>query len=289
MTQIIETLGRPHRRSRRARGGHLPPPSVIAAFIVITVVILAALVPGLFTGQNPFETDAAATLQAPGLAHLFGTDQSGRDVFSRVVYGASYSLAVGLGATGLALLAGLILGIGAGLAPRIIDRGLSRSIDILMAFPEFLLALVVIAIIGTGEASIVIAVAVAATPVYARVARVQTMVVSRTGYVRAARSLGVHPFAIITRHILPNTLGPLLVMAAIGVGTSIVSAAGLSFLGLGPQPPTPEWGIILSEGRNFLATAWWIAVFPGLAITATVIATSTIGRFLRSRSEGRTP
>jgi peptide/nickel transport system permease protein len=156
-----------------------------------------------------------------------------------------------------------------------------------MAFPEFLLALVVIAIIGTGEVSIVIAVAAAAAPVYARVARVQTMVVARTGYVRAARSLGVYPGAIIVRHILPNTLGPLLVMATIGVGTAIVSAAGLSFLGLGPQPPTPEWGIILSEGRNFLGTAWWIAVFPGLAITATVIATSTVGRFLRYRSEGR--
>jgi peptide/nickel transport system permease protein len=156
-----------------------------------------------------------------------------------------------------------------------------------MAFPEFLLALVVIAIIGTGEVSIVIAVAAAAAPVYARVARVQTMVVARTGYVRAARSLGVHPGAIIVRHILPNTLGPLLVMATIGVGTAIVSAAGLSFLGLGPQPPTPEWGIIMSEGRNFLGTAWWIAVFPGLAITATVIATSAVGRFLRYRSEGR--
>lgn len=113
------------------------------------------------------------------------------------------------------------------------------------------------------------------------------MVVSRAGYVRAARSLGVHPFAVVVRHIIPNTLGPLWVMATIGVGTAIVSAAGLSFLGLGPQPPTPEWGVILSEGRNFLATAWWIAVFPGLAITAAVVALSTLGRYLRLRSAGR--
>jgi len=194
---------------------------------------------------------------------------------------------VGLGATLLALLAGLVIGIGAGLAPRSVDSVLSRLIDVLMAFPEFLFALLVIAVIGPGEVSIVIAVALAAVPAYARVARVQTMVVARAGYVRAASSLGVRPLAVIVRHIIPNTLGPLLVMATIGVGTAIVSAAGLSFLGLGPQPPTPEWGVILSEGRNFLATAWWIAVFPGLAITTTVIAISTVGRFLRSRSEGR--
>ena len=289
MTHIIETLKEPSRRSRLVRSGRLPPPGVIAAFMVFVAVVLASLMPWIFTSSSPFETDASAILQAPSAAHPFGTDQSGRDVFTRVIYGASYSLSVGLGATGLALVVGLVLGVSAGLAPRIIDRGLSRLIDILMAFPEFLLALVVIAIIGTGEVSVVIAVAAAAAPVYARVARIQTMVVSRTGYVRAARSLGVHPFAIVIRHILPNTVGPLLVMAAIGVGTAIVSAAGLSFLGLGPQPPTPEWGIILSEGRNFLGTSWWIAVFPGLAITATVIATSTLGRFLRSRSEGRHP
>jgi len=110
-------------------------------------------------------------------------------------------------------------------------------------------------------------------------------VVSQAGYVRAARSLGVHPLAVVWRHIIPNSVGPLLVMATIGVGTAIVTASGLSFLGLGPQPPTPEWGIILSEGRNFLATAWWIGVFPGLAITTTVISISTVGRYLRSRSE----
>jgi len=287
MTHMSEAVKGNPQQVRESGSGFLPPLGVSAAIVVLVTVVLAGIMPWLFTGASPLDTDASAVLQPPSSAHFFGTDQAGRDVFSRVVYGASYSLTVGVGATALALVAGLILGIGAGLAPRIIDRGLSRLIDILMAFPEFLLALVVIAILGTGEVSIVIAVAVAATPVYARVARVQTMVVAHTGYVRAARSLGVHPFAIVVRHILPNTLGPLLVMATIGVGTAIVSAAGLSFLGLGPQPPTPEWGIILSEGRNFLATAWWIAVFPGLAITATVIATSTVGRFLRSRSEGR--
>jgi peptide/nickel transport system permease protein len=254
---------------------------------MLALLVLAALFPWLVTAASPLQTDATAALQGPSAAHPFGTDQSGRDVFARVIYGARYSLAVGLGATALALGAGLIIGITAGLAPRFLDGALSRTIDVLMAFPEFLLALVVIAVIGTGEVSIVFAVALAAIPAYARVARIQTMVVSRAGYVRAARSLGVHPFAVVARHIIPNTLGPLRVMATIGVGTAIVSAAGLSFLGLGPQPPTPEWGVILSEGRNFLATAWWIAVFPGLAITAAVVALSTLGRYLRLRSAGR--
>jgi len=272
---------------RRSSARRVPPAGVLAAALMLALLVLAALFPWLLTTASPLQTDATAALQGPSAAHPFGTDQSGRDVFARVIYGARYSLAVGLGATALALGAGLVIGISAGLAPRFLDGALSRTIDVLMAFPEFLLALVVIAVIGTGEVSIVFAVALAAVPAYARVARIQTMVVSRAGYVRAARSLGVHPFAVVVRHIIPNTLGPLWVMATIGVGTAIVSAAGLSFLGLGPQPPTPEWGVILSEGRNFLATAWWIAVFPGLAITAAVVALSTLGRYLRLRSAGR--
>src|SRR5690606_4801894 len=151
----------------------------------------------------------------------------------------------------------------------------------------FLVALVVITITGPGQNGIIAAVAFAALPAYARVARVETLVVRRAGFVRSARALGVPAFATVVRHIVPNTLGPIVVMATIGVGTAIVSGAGLSFLGLGPTPPTPEWGIILSEGRNFLGTAWWIAVFPGLTITATVIATSTLGRWLRARAAGR--
>ena len=264
------------------------PAGVIVASVVIGLVLVAAFIPWALTGQSPLQTDVGAALQGPGALHPFGTDQSGRDVCARVVHGARYSLLVGLGATAMALVSGIVIGVASGLAPRAIDGVLSRAIEILMAFPEFLIALVVIAVVGTGRSSIIVAVALAAVPAYARVARVQTLVVGRSSYVRSARALGVPPLVAIVRHVIPNTLGPLLVMATIGVGTAIVSAAGLSFLGLGPKPPTPEWGVILSEGRNFLATAWWIAVFPGLAITATVIATSTLGRYLQARSAGRT-
>lgn len=283
MSFLANATGAKSRFARR----HSVPLSVVVAALTLALIVLAALFPTWWTGQSPLETDAVAVLQPPSSAHFFGTDQSGRDVFSRVIHGARYSLFVGFGATVIALSLGVLIGVGAALAPKVLAAGLSRAIDVLMAFPEFLLALLVIAIVGTGEASIPIAVALAALPAYARVARSETLVVVEAGYIRAARSLGVSPVAVVAKHVVPNILGPLLVMATIGVGTAIVTAAGLSFLGLGPQPPTPEWGIILSEGRNFLATAWWIALFPGLAIVATVISVSTVGRYLRSVNEVR--
>lgn len=283
MSFLANATGAKSRFQRR----HSVPVTVVLAALALALIVLAAVFPTWWTGQSPLETDAAAVLQPPSSGHFFGTDQSGRDVFSRVIHGARYSLFVGFGATVIALSLGVLIGVGAALAPKVLAAGLSRAIDVLMAFPEFLLALLVIAIVGTGEASIPIAVALAALPAYARVARSETLVVVEAGYIRAARSLGVSPVAVLAKHVVPNILGPLLVMATIGVGTAIVTAAGLSFLGLGPQPPTPEWGIILSEGRNFLATAWWIALFPGLAIVATVISVSTVGRYLRSVNEVR--
>ncbi|WP_157156431.1 MULTISPECIES: ABC transporter permease [unclassified Diaminobutyricimonas] len=259
------------------------PAGVIAATVVLVVILAAALWPTLFTALDPLKTDVANSLEPPSAGHPFGTDQAGRDVFARVVHGARYSLVVGFGATVLALLAGIVVGVLSGISPRGVDTVLSRIIEIVMAFPEFLLALIVIAVVGPGEVSLLVAVSLAALPAYARIARSQTIVIRRSGYVRAATALGVPRWRSTLDHVVPNMLGPLLVMATIGVGTAIVSAAGLSFLGMGPNPPTPEWGLILSEGRNFLSTAWWIAVFPGLAITVTVIATSTLGRYLRQR------
>ena len=260
---------------------------VAAAFLVI--LVLATLAPWLFTSADPLETEVTNALHAPSLGHPFGTDQAGRDLFARVLYGSRYSLAIGFGATALALIAGLIIGAIAGVLHRVGDSVLSRAIEVVMAFPEFLLALIVIAVIGPGEVSLLIAVSIAVIPAYARVARVQTLVVRRAGYVEAARTLGVRSATTVVRHVIPNTMGPLLVMAVMGIGTAITAAAGLSFLGLGPKAPTPEWGLILAGGRNFLATAWWIAVFPGLVITATVISTSTVGRYLQARSAGRKP
>jgi peptide/nickel transport system permease protein len=163
-----------------------------------------------------------------------------------------------------------------------------RVNDVLMAFPEFLVALVVVAVLGPGPVNIAIAVTLAAAPVYVRLARVQTRTLRVAEHVEAARILGVPPIRAFTRHVMPGVLGSLSVLATIGIGSSILAAAGLSFLGLGPSEPTPEWGLMLAGGRNVLGQAWWISVFPGIAITVTVVCATVIGRILRSRADGRT-
>ncbi|MCI2958574.1 ABC transporter permease [Agromyces atrinae] len=258
-----------------------------AAVLVLGVLVTMALWPTLFTSVDPLRTDPANAFLPPSSEHLFGTDQSGRDVFSRVVHGAQYSLGVGFGATTIAVVVGLVIGALSALAPRAVDGAIMRGTDILLAFPEFLIALVVIAILGPGPVNVAVAVTIGAIPVYLRLARAETRTQLTADHVEAARLLGIGPARVLTRHVLPATASPLLVLATIGIGTAIIAAAGLSFLGLGPTEPTPEWGLILSGGRNFLGRAWWIAVFPGLAITATVISATIIGRTLRARTEGR--
>lgn len=258
-----------------------------AALFVLAVVAVMALLPQLVATHDPLRTDVRAALEAPSAAHLFGTDQSGRDVFSRVVYGAGRSVGIGLLATGLALVVGLIVGALSAIAPRPVDAAFMRITDVLLAFPEFLVALVVVAILGPGPTNVAIAVTIAAVPVYIRLARVQTRTLALAEHVEAARILGVPAVPAFIRHVIPGVLGSLSVLATIGIGSSILAAAGLSFLGLGPIEPVPEWGLMLSGGRNVLAQAWWIAVFPGIAITLTVVSATIVGRTLRARAEGR--
>lgn len=257
---------------------------LIAASAVLLVLAIAAAWPDLLALQDPLQTDVASALLPPSSDHLFGTDQSGRDVYSRVVHGTGRSVGIGLLATAIALVVGLAVGAVAGSAPRLVDAALMRVNDVLLAFPEFLVALVVVAILGPGPVNIAIAVTLAAIPVYVRLARVQTRSLRLAEHVEAARILGVAPLTAFLRHVVPGVLGSLSVLATIGIGSSILAAAGLSFLGLGPVEPTPEWGLMLAGGRNVLGTAWWISLFPGLAITLTVIAATLVGRLLRSRS-----
>lgn len=259
-----------------------------AALLVVAVVAVMALFPHLIATHDPLRTDVRAALESPSAAHLFGTDQSGRDVFSRVVYGAGRSVGIGLLATSLALVVGLVVGALSAIAPGAVDATIMRVTDVLLAFPEFLVALVVVAILGPGPANVAIAVTIAAVPVYIRLARVQTRTLALAEHVEAAHILGVHPARAFLSHVIPGVLGSLSVLATIGIGSSILAAAGLSFLGLGPIEPVPEWGLMLSGGRNVLASAWWIAVFPGIAITLSVVSATIIGRTLRARAEGRT-
>ncbi|MEU7866580.1 ABC transporter permease [Dactylosporangium sp. NPDC049140] len=255
--------------------------------LALAVVVLAALAPRLLAGADPLAADPLAALQAPSAEHWFGTDQLGRDVFTRTVYGARYSLAIGAASTLLSLVAGGLVGLLAGLAPRWADEVLSRALDVLSAFPEVLLALLFIAFTDPGTPSLILAIALAFAPRYGRIVRAETLLVRRSGYVEQAVTFGLSRARLAWRHILPNVLGPLPILATIGLGTAIVNASALSFLGMGPQPPSPEWGAMLSESRNYLRVAWWSAILPGAALTVTVISLTAVGRRLQRRFEGR--
>jgi peptide/nickel transport system permease protein len=265
-----------------------PRPGPAAAVGVLALTLTAVVWPSLFAG-DPLAADPLRVLEAPSPAHWFGTDQLGRDVFDRVVHGARHSLSIGLAATVIAVGAGVLFGLIAGLSHRVADEAISRGFDALAAFPLVLLALLFIAIAGTGTTSLIVAIGIATVPHFARVVRAQTLVVRQAPYVTHAVAFGASRTRLVLRHVLPNVLGPIPVLAMIGLGEAVLIAAGLSFLGLGPQPPSPEWGAMLSEGRGYLHIAWWASVLPGAAVTATVISLTVIGRHLQNRFEGRYP
>jgi peptide/nickel transport system permease protein len=263
-------------------------PGVVLAGVFLLVLAVAIAYPPLVTHFDPLTSDIAQTLQPPSAQHWFGTDRIGRDVFARVIYGARYSLLIGLASMLVSLAIGLVIGLTAGLGKRLTDESASRVFDVLSAFPPILLSLFVVTFLGQGIVNIAIAVGIAGIPKFGRVLRSQTLVVRRADYVTHAVSYGLSRSRIFLRHVLPNVLVVVPVIATIDIGSAIIAVSGLSFLGLGPQPPTPEWGVMLAEGRDVLRVAWWPSVFPGLAITLTVIAFSVIGKFLQRKVEGRT-
>ncbi|MGW3078574.1 MULTISPECIES: ABC transporter permease [unclassified Kitasatospora] len=257
------------------------------AWALLALVLLAALAPDLLAGQDPQAIDPADALSGPSRPHWLGTDQLGRDLFSRIVHGAGASLLIGLGATALALVGGALLGVLAATAGRAVDRVLSRLTDVLMAFPGLMLSLIVVALLGPGSANATLAIGASLLPGFLRLARGQALAVRAGDYVRAAVVMGRGRTDILLRHVLPNALPPLLVLATVNTGSAIIAGSTLSFLGLGPKPPAPEWGSMLSEGRDHLDTAWSVAVFPGLAITLTVVAVTVVGRDLQRRLDGK--
>ncbi|MFG1886095.1 ABC transporter permease [Micromonospora sp. NPDC049102] len=268
---------------RRAR----PGPGLLAAGAYLVLLVVAAAWPAALAPDDPLAADPLAVLRPPGAGHWFGTDHLGRDVLTRVVHGAGHSLTIGVAATAIAVTGGVLLGLLAGLTHRLADEALSRTFDALSAFPMLLLALLFIAIAGPGTASLIVAIGIATLPHHARVVRGQTLVVRRSGFVEQAVTFGQSRPRLVLRHVLPNVVGPVPVLAVIGLGEAILAAAGLSFLGMGPQPPSPEWGAMLSEGRNYLQVAWWISIVPGLAVTATVVSLTVVGRHWQARFDGR--
>ncbi|WP_010543631.1 ABC transporter permease [Sphingomonas elodea] len=277
---VLAAPAQVHRRIRRR-------PALVLAAAWLVLLVLFALVPDAFTRLDPLAADAGQAFLAPAADHWLGTDENGRDLLSRMIHGTGISLVVGLAATLIGLAIGSAIGLLAALGGRIADHLTGRLLDALMAFPDQLLALVIITFFGQGTTNLILAIAFAMVPRNARLVRAQALLVRRSGYVEAAQTLGLSRFAILWRHILPNALKPLLIILPLSVGNSIAASAGLSFLGFGAPPPAPEWGAILAVGRNYLPEAWWLVAAPALAITLTVLAITVIGRTLRARSEGR--
>ncbi|MNR90288.1 putative D,D-dipeptide transport system permease protein DdpC [compost metagenome] len=262
-------------------------PGLVLAVLFILLLIVATLQPSLLTSQDPLAASAREAFRAPSAAHWLGTDENGRDVWARLIYGVQPSLVMGLAATAIGLSIGIAMGLFAGLGHRIVDNFLMRLIDVLLAFPDLLLALVIITFWGQGLLNTVVAVGMASVPRYARLVRAQTHSVRNAQYVEAAITLGLRRSTVIFRHVLPNAIKPVLILATIGIGGKIAAGAALSFLGFGAPPPSPEWGSMLSVGRNFLSNAWWLVAAPGVAVTLTVVSITALGRELLLRSEGK--
>ncbi|AJC64601.1 ABC transporter permease [Dickeya zeae] len=256
-------------------------PGLVLAWLVLLTVALWALFPGLFTHTSPIEGVPGAQRLAPGGAYLLGTDQLGRDLYTRIVYGAAHSLSGAVVAVSLGLVLGSLLGLLAGAVGGKLDTVVMRSVDVLLAIPGLLLALSVIILLGFGNLNAAIAVGVTSVANFTRLVRAEVLRVRRSDYVEAAFGSGGTFFGVLWRHILPNSLTSVLAFAALQFGSAILALATLSFLGYGAPPPTPEWGLLIAEGRNYLATAWWLTTFPGLLVVAVVLATNRISQSIR--------
>lgn len=251
---------------------------VAVVFLVLLLVAIAA--PGVIAPANPLAISPVDAFQGPSLAHPAGTDESGRDVLTRIVHGARASAGIGLAATALGIGLGLVLGFASGLGPAWLDAALGRVIEVLFALPTLVMALLLVTVLGPGAGPSVLAIGFATAPGYARILRSRVRSVARGDYVAYARLEGVGVMRVFARHIAPNTVWPLIATVTLGIGQAIVWVSALSFLGLGSPPPSPEWGAMLNAGRVYISTGWWMTVFPGLAIVATATALTVLGRRL---------
>ncbi len=260
----------------------------IGFFVILFFVLVAICVPIFWPYDAKSDSNLPEKLQPPSWAHPFGTDQLGRDVLRRVAHGAPISLQVGLTAVALGLAVGSVLGMIAGFLRGWVDSVIMRLMDILLAFPATLLAIGIVAARGPGLGNTMIAIGIVSIPGYARIARSMVLSLREREFVSAAQAIGAGPFRVLFRHILPNGLSPLVVQATLNIATAVLEAAALGFLGLGAQPPQPEWGAMLSDSYKFLTVgAWWPVLFPGLAIMLTVLGFNLLGDGLRDALDPR--
>jgi peptide/nickel transport system permease protein len=259
----------------------------VAGAAVVLLMLAVALLAPLIVRFSPNEINAWAVLEPPSLKHWFGTDDLGRDVFSRIVFGTRISLLVGFVAAGIAVLIGTILGLVSGFYGGLIDNILMRVVDIMFCFPTFFLILAVITFLRPSIWYIMIVIGLTGWMGVARLVRAETLSIREMDYIMAARCIGCSDMRIIFRHILPNAVAPALVAATLGIAGAILTESALSFLGIGVQPPTPSWGNILTSGKDYLEFAWWLSLFPGLAILVTVLAYNLLGEGIRDALDPR--
>lgn len=272
------------RLTRHPLTRHLPArhpltrPGALVALAVVVVVAAWAVVPGAFTSYDPLTGVPTQALAPPSAAHWFGTDHIGRDLFARTVHGTGLSVRAALVAVLVASVVGSAVGLVAGFVGGRVDDVLMRGTDVLLAIPNLLLSLAVVTVLGFGTLKVALAVGIAAVATFARLMRSEVLRVRHATYVEAARLAGAGHAAVVLRHVLPNSAGPVLALATVELGGVVLAVSALSFLGYGATPPTPEWGSLVAEGRNYLATAWWWSTLPGAVIAALVLAVGRLGR-----------
>ncbi len=271
----VQTFG----RLRRNTG------AMIGLSIIGLLVFLAVI--GPYVAPYDERAIAGTSLSSPSRSTIMGTDVLGRDIFSRVLVGARISLTVGFVSVGIGLAIGVVLGLIAGFYGRKVDIAVSMFVDTMLAFPGILLAIAIVSVLGPSLRNAMIAVGIGSFPAYARLVRGQVLSAKENEYVEAARIVGATNLQLMFKHVLPNVVAPVIVLSTLRIGTAILTAAGLSFLGLGAQPPTPEWGAMVNDGRNYLRVAWWITTFPGVAIMLTVLAVNQVGDGLRDALDPR--
>ena len=247
---------------------------------VLAVLVVLSLFAPYFAPYDPIQISMEGR-KSPNVDHIFGTDRLGRDILSRIIYGTKYSLSIGIISVSIGLIFGTTMGVLSAYYGGLVDTIIMRFIDALLAFPGILLALVVIAVLGPGLFNVMLAVGISTVPEYARLARGKVLSVMQLEYIEAIHSIGGSNIRVILKHILPNISAPITILATLQVGNAILVGSGLSFLGMGAQPKTPEWGLMTAEGRNFMSQAWWISTFPGIAILVTVISINQFGDGLR--------
>jgi peptide/nickel transport system permease protein len=252
-------------------------PSAMIGMVIFVVLLILAIIGPLIAPYDPLSQTLADQLQAPSWHHLFGTDQFGRDIFSRILAGARLALLIGVVADVLALAFGTLFGLFAAFYGGFADTAIMRTMDVLLAFPYLLLAMLVIALLGPGLYQAVAAIGIVYIPQFARIVRSAALAVRQEPYIEVARSIGASPVRIIFRHVLINSAPPIIAQTTLMFGISILEVAGLGFLGLGAQPPQPEWGAMLAEGRSYILTSWWMATVPGLAIMFSVLGFNLLG------------